>query len=610
MKQVKIFFALLAIMLVNINYTKAQNDIDADTKFNVTPDAGITEIERSNMKFVKEEPQAIPSELLSRYVQAKNNKNDAEKERLGNEIQAYLEKNQPAQQKNLESGFHAVTSSDFNSYTPDWSSNDVQVHSGTVGSGVGSFRRIDLKQGEDGWMYMAVSRGGSQDKITIYASSNNGATWPVSHTLTFTSWRLFTLSMLVENRSQGNSNPDSTRILVYFTTARESDGNGAQLWVWSIRRNGTASFNKAVGIPESGNKYQYVSACSNGKYYTTTTDMHAVVKEATNAGGYVGLRHFRSTNWASSHIDAPITTTWDDCYPSIQFGKHTGVDSIYIAVERKLSADNSLIRVLAASEFPQNSFFTYFITSAPDVHYEKPCLTIVQQGQFVSRKMIVTYTKDNSAKYLYTLDGGLTWTIDRSLTSIGKRDYTWCSSDTNTAGGDYVMMCAVTQFGDSITVRRGNPNNMGGYSYKRNSNQSTSLITPVCAILNNSGSLSGAIGYVGDGPTNAFYNAEVLTDNLNRNPNSEISSRFSLSQNYPNPFNPVTNIKFDIPNASNVKLTVFDITGREIAELVNNQLEAGTYNVDFDASHLASGTYFYRIEAGDFKEVKKMLMVK
>jgi uncharacterized delta-60 repeat protein len=91
---------------------------------------------------------------------------------------------------------------------------------------------------------------------------------------------------------------------------------------------------------------------------------------------------------------------------------------------------------------------------------------------------------------------------------------------------------------------------------------------------------------------------------------SETPTSFSLSQNYPNPFNPVTNIKFDIPNASNVKLTVFDITGREIAELVNQQLETGTYNVDFDASHLATGTYFYRIEAGDFKEVKKMLMVK
>lgn len=85
---------------------------------------------------------------------------------------------------------------------------------------------------------------------------------------------------------------------------------------------------------------------------------------------------------------------------------------------------------------------------------------------------------------------------------------------------------------------------------------------------------------------------------------------FSLGQNYPNPFNPTTNIKFDIPNASIVKLTVFDIQGKEIAQLVNGQMDAGSYNIDFDASHLASGTYFYRIEAGSFTEVKKMILVK
>jgi subtilisin-like proprotein convertase family protein len=95
-----------------------------------------------------------------------------------------------------------------------------------------------------------------------------------------------------------------------------------------------------------------------------------------------------------------------------------------------------------------------------------------------------------------------------------------------------------------------------------------------------------------------------------QNISNELPDSYSLSQNYPNPFNPVTNIKFDIPNVSNVKLTVFDITGREVAQLVNQQLETGTYNVNFDASHLATGTYFYRLEAGEFTEVKKMILIK
>jgi uncharacterized delta-60 repeat protein len=92
--------------------------------------------------------------------------------------------------------------------------------------------------------------------------------------------------------------------------------------------------------------------------------------------------------------------------------------------------------------------------------------------------------------------------------------------------------------------------------------------------------------------------------------NSEIPDKYSLGQNYPNPFNPVTNIKFSIPKASNVKLAVFDIQGREIAQLVNQELGSGIYNVDFDASHLASGTYFYRMETADFSDVKKMILIK
>ncbi|HMQ78544.1 MAG TPA: SBBP repeat-containing protein [Ignavibacteria bacterium] len=91
---------------------------------------------------------------------------------------------------------------------------------------------------------------------------------------------------------------------------------------------------------------------------------------------------------------------------------------------------------------------------------------------------------------------------------------------------------------------------------------------------------------------------------------TEVPEGFSLEQNYPNPFNPVTNIRIQMPNSGNVKLTVFDITGKEVAVLVNENLSAGTYNIDFDASRLASGTYFYRMEAGSFTEVKKMILVK
>lgn len=91
---------------------------------------------------------------------------------------------------------------------------------------------------------------------------------------------------------------------------------------------------------------------------------------------------------------------------------------------------------------------------------------------------------------------------------------------------------------------------------------------------------------------------------------SVIPKEFSLNQNYPNPFNPTTMIRYSIPSRSNVRIVVFDLLGREIAELVNRTHEAGIYEIHFNAGTLQSGTYFYRIEAGNYMNVKKFVLVK
>jgi hypothetical protein len=92
---------------------------------------------------------------------------------------------------------------------------------------------------------------------------------------------------------------------------------------------------------------------------------------------------------------------------------------------------------------------------------------------------------------------------------------------------------------------------------------------------------------------------------LNTTPTS-----FALSQNYPNPFNPTTNIKYSIPSEMQVSLKVYDILGREVASLVNEKQVGGSYQVNFDASKLASGVYIYRLDAGTFVQSKKMILIK
>jgi len=89
-----------------------------------------------------------------------------------------------------------------------------------------------------------------------------------------------------------------------------------------------------------------------------------------------------------------------------------------------------------------------------------------------------------------------------------------------------------------------------------------------------------------------------------------IPDKFSLSQNYPNPFNPATSIKYSVSSIQSVKLSIYNILGKEVETLVNEKQSAGTYEVNWNASNYPSGIYFYRLQAGDFTETKKMILIK
>jgi hypothetical protein len=95
-----------------------------------------------------------------------------------------------------------------------------------------------------------------------------------------------------------------------------------------------------------------------------------------------------------------------------------------------------------------------------------------------------------------------------------------------------------------------------------------------------------------------------------RQADNNLPENFVLAQNYPNPFNPTTQINYSIPSAQKVVLKVYDALGRDVATLVNDQQAAGNYTVDFNASNLASGIYFYRLQAGSFVQMKKMILMK
>lgn len=114
--------------------------------------------------------------------------------------------------------------------------------------------------------------------------------------------------------------------------------------------------------------------------------------------------------------------------------------------------------------------------------------------------------------------------------------------------------------------------------------------------------------YVVGGTGRILKKAKTLT--VISNNGTQAPTEFSLQQNYPNPFNPTTTINYTISVYTQVNITVFDINGRKVETLVDKEQNAGSYKINFNAAHLSSGTYFYRISAGHFSETKKMILVK
>jgi len=147
----------------------------------------------------------------------------------------------------------------------------------------------------------------------------------------------------------------------------------------------------------------------------------------------------------------------------------------------------------------------------------------------------------------------------------------------------------------------------GGVTWNYQSSTVSTDLTCIYFLNNNTGFIGGSYDVL----LKTLSGGEYVVSTGN----SSITAEFNLSQNYPNPFNPQTKIKFAVPSnvkgqTSNVKLFIYDLLGREVATLVNEELKPGTYEADWDGSNFSSGVYFYKIVSDNFVETRKMVLMK
>ena len=528
------------------------------------------------------------------------------KKALDREIETYSNSNMLSD--NISSGRLSVKVNSGTENETDWYQNDLIVHNGDINDN--SIRPLSLKQGEDGWLYILVplkEATPNKGAFRILRSSNGGAEWILVAQGLSTTEYFFSFGMLVESRN--NNTGDSTRTIVYYTSSTNINGDNAKLNFFSVRRDGTAYSSGVVASPVAGRKYEQVTVCSDGQYYEADTFMHAIVKETSNAGVTSGFHHFRTASWGNFHTDILLVTDPKDNLPCAQFYS-TSADSILIAFERQHDANSIGSGIYIISEQTVagiNYMRSPAFTSGSKE--EKPCLSVPQQKSQITKKIILTYTYNGKPSYSFSTNGGSLWNFRYMTTNGSLCRYTFCASDSTESGGNNFLIGYVNLGGDSVLSVKGT---LGSISYglnRINSSSPSPNFAMAGCIYRNGQSKTNAIAYVGNSGINAYFDAEHLVTGI-QNVSNEVPSGFKLEQNYPNPFNPQTNIRFSILKSGLVTLRVFDITGKEVAVLVNQNLNSGTYNYDFEASLLSSGVYFYRISAGDFSEVKKMVLLK
>lgn len=439
------------------------------------------------------------------------------------------------------------------------------------------------------------SRDGN-DEIYYKRSSDSGVSWGIDTRLTnnaavswFPSLAVFDSSITASVHIVWQDTRDSNNAEIYYK--RSTDGGIS--WGTDVRltNNNSSSQNPSIAMSGSGSQ-----ALVHVIWYDFRDGNYEIYyKRSTNAG----------INWEP---DLRLTNNIaPSLFPAIRVSGstlhvvwHDVRDGNYEIYYKRSSDGGSSWG--ADTRLTNNSTASLF-----------PSLTIPGSGSPAPVHIVWYDNRDGNDEIYYkrSLDGGISWENDIRLTNnaASSGNPTILTSGFGTAAPLHIVWQDFRNGNYEIYYKRSLDGGTSWETDTRLTNITGLSIMPSIAI---SGQVVNVVwNDTRDGNYEIYYKRDPTGNPVGiQTISNEMPDKFELSQNYPNPFNPMTNINFSIPRAGYVKLVVFDPLGKGVAELVNGQYTPGSYKVDFDASQLSSGTYFYRLEADGFTYVKKMVLIK
>jgi hypothetical protein len=494
---------------------------------------------------------------------------------------------------------------------PLWG-NDVRIYTGPVWSN--GKRQLAIDADTVRGIYVAVNAKyqDTLSQILVYRSTNEGRNWTYLSRFVSSYYPIQSFDMCVTDTLGG-------KWLLGFAFVLKTDkttAGGGHLYWGSVLNDGTDWRYTVIASATSTINFKNPSICTDGTNYLPKDTYHYIAAEYLNPTTDLsrGLFITRSTNWGKNWV-APDTSIkgFYEGTPVIAIDWSSAPDSLCLAFTR-FQPGTREIRI-GRNAFTGSGGWALngLVTTTDDFD---PSMAIDP----VRGNAIITYTRSsgapkyNDAMYLYSTDLFKTYKRDsiaastafEELTSVnfapaGGTSYYWRVVYRSTAGNDTIYYKSVL---NSMT---------GFYTAKPivvSDFRPTATVMPAVGFDRETGANNylGNCIYVGYGATNLYFDAVDLY--LDVPPEEGIPVHYALEQNYPNPFNPATSIRYQIAGVTEVRLAVFDQLGREVARLVNEQKQPGSYIVRFDGARLASGMYFYRMEAGGYVETRKLLLLK
>ncbi len=598
MKTLLIFAMMFALPLFTISQTLEQIQKEANPQYTQTVD---------NSDYAK---------LLRNLTEAKKSGNQAQFDMYLNELNAkYLDKSSTKSGQKLPENRNfliaTMTQPEESGFTPDWANGENLIYPSSIaatssGNPNPLNRHLKIEADSMGTLYAAFING-AKDSMLIYKSTNIGATWTKINSIWSGSGIVYhSFDFAVTDTTGG------FKLGIVVALSPTATPYAGSVYYADMLANGTGFSPTLVYSAASGRGFIGPVICTDGYNWSPGSTYWYIACQSVDAGtgvtSYVPCAY--TPNWGGTWVQDTARSTYNDYELDIDYN----FDSVYVLMTNNLTTSNENLRLRYTSlnTWGTNVAWKQYNPAGESFPEYNGCLAVNRP----TNAMVVTYTANESSnlniKYTYAANG-FTWVAHNVLTNQAYNESRSYISGSNQQSGAFrvIFVSSGTSF-DSV-IYMSSASIASGFSGRtlvsRVHDATTSLAPSLTSYMFNGTTAGGGVIYAGFGPSKIWFNGSGITTAID--PISGITpENFSLSQNYPNPFNPVTKISFAIPKNNLVTLKVYDITGKEVATLINENMSAGEYEATFDASKLSSGVYFYKLSSGNFTDVKKMMLLK